>query len=64
MSTMKLQEVLSENFNNHEIVVNELYTHVQHNGVLKVEFDFQMNEILKKIKIVKRMSQSAQSKKG
>ena len=38
ISTMALQEKLDEDFNTHKIVVDELYSHVQKNGVLKIEF--------------------------
>lgn len=58
MSTMKLKEKLSDDFNIHGIVVNESYAQVQQNGVLKVEFKFQIDELLKRIKKAKQISQN------
>ena len=63
MSTMKLQETLLDDFINHEIVVKKLYVNVQHKGVLKVEFDFKMDEMLKKIKAAKKVAQLAYNNK-
>ena len=63
ISTMKLQESLSDNFNSHEIVVKESYAHVQRNGVLKVDFDHQVEELNKTIKRVEKMAQSTQTQK-
>lgn len=57
MSTMKLQDELQDDFNNHKIVVNKLYAHVQRNGVLKIDFDFQMAKILKRVKAAKKVAQ-------
>ena len=58
ISTIKLQEKLSDDFNTHSIDVNELYAHVQQNGVLKVEFKYQMEEMLKKITRVEKIIQN------
>ena len=55
MRLMKLQEEFSNNFNNHEVVVNESFAHVQQNGVLKVQFQYQMAEMLKEIKRIKKI---------
>ena len=63
ISTMKLQEKLSDNFNSHEIVVNESYSHVQRNGVLKVDFDHQIGELQKDLKRVEKMVQNVASRK-
>ena len=63
ISTMKLQEKLSDDFNSHEIVVNKSYSHIQRNGVLKVNFDHQIDELKKDIKRVEKMAQSAQTRK-
>ena len=59
MHTMQLQQALQEDFNTHEIVVNESYIHVHRNGVLKADFDCQMAEMLKRIKAAKKVAQSA-----
>ena len=59
MSTMQLQEKLVDDFNSHRIVVNKSYSHVQKNGVLKVEFKYQMSEMKREIKRVKKLANSA-----
>ena len=59
MCTMAFQKELKDDFNNHEIVVNESYAHVQHNGVLKTDFEFQMAKMLKRVKAAKKLAQQA-----
>ena len=54
MSTMALQEKLGEGFNTHQIVVDESYAHVQKNGVLKIEFTQQMEEVKASIAQLKK----------
>ena len=61
MSMMDLQEKMSDDFNKHQVVVKESYSHVQKNSVLKIEFTHQMEEMLKKIKRVKNIPNSAAS---
>lgn len=59
ISTIKLHEALSDDVNNHEIVVNELYAHIQRNVVLKVDFNYQMVEMPKRVKAAKNNQVSA-----
>ena len=47
----------------HEIVVNELYSHIQRNRVLKVDFDHQVGEMQKDLKRVRKIVQNVASKK-
>ena len=67
MSTMALQEKLCEDFNTHKIVVEESYAHVQKNGVLKIEFTQQMEEVKTSIvqlkKLVNTLNSTQQKKK-
>ena len=50
MSKMVLQENLGKDFNTQKIVVDESYSHVQKNRVLKIEFTQQMEEVKTAIK--------------
>ena len=59
---MALQDLLKEDLNNHKIVVNKLYAHVQQNGVLKTDFLFEMDLMLKMVKNTKRLDQQSLSK--
>ena len=61
MSTMDLQEEMSDDFNKHRVVVEESYSHVQKNAVLKAEFTHQMAEMLEKIKRIEKVANTAMS---
>ena len=61
MSTMDLQEKMSNDFNTHQVVVEESYLHVQKNAVLKIDFTHQMEEMLKKIKRVENIANNVTS---
>ena len=50
MFKMALQEEFKNNFNNHEIILNELYAQVQRNGVLETDFEFQMATMMTRVK--------------
>ena len=61
MSTMDLQEKMSDDFNKHRVVVEESYLHVQKNLVLKIDFIHQMEEMLEKIKRIEKTANTAMS---
>ena len=52
---------MSDDFNTHQVVVKELYLHVQKNAVLKIDFTQQMEEMLKKIKRVETIANNVTS---
>ena len=59
MSTMTLQEKLGKDFDTHKIVVDKLYSYVQKNGVLKIEFTQQMEEVKA---VLKRLEKTMHNK--